>query len=94
MRKPLDFAVVSVALVITARNGICEDARITLGAVAPSPVRATAAEAAIKGKPLNEAEAAEAARLALINAMPLSKNGYKAEIARVMIKRSILGRPE
>jgi len=94
LRKPLDFAVVSVALVITARNGICEDARITLGAVAPSPVRATAAEAAIKGKPLNEAEAAEAARLALINAMPLSKNGYKAEIARVMIKRSILGRPE
>jgi CO/xanthine dehydrogenase FAD-binding subunit len=90
LRKPLDFAVVSVASVITSRNGVCKDARITLGAVAPAPLRATAAEAALRGKPLNEMGAAEAARLALEDAMPLSKNGYKAEIARVMIKRSIL----
>ena len=36
LRKPLDFAIVSVASMITSRNGICTDARITLGAVAPA----------------------------------------------------------
>jgi CO/xanthine dehydrogenase FAD-binding subunit len=94
LRKPLDFAVVSVASVISSNNGICTDACITLGAVAPAPLRAAAAEAAIKGKPLNETEAGEAARLALAGSMPLGMNGYKAEIARVLVKRSILGIPD
>ena len=94
LRKPLDFAIVSVASIIKARNGICQDARIVLGAVAPAPLRASAAEAAIKGKPLAEAEAAGAARLALADAIPLEMNAYKAEIARVLVKRSILGIPD
>lgn len=94
LRKPIDFAIVSVAAVISSKNGVCSDARIALGAVAPAPLRATAAEAAIKGKPLNDAEAAEAARLALAGAAPLAMNGYKAEIARVLVKRSILGTPD
>ncbi len=94
LRKPLDFAIVSVASVITSRNGIVSDARITLGAVAPAPLRATAAEAAIRGKPLTEAEAVDAARLALAGAVPLGMNAYKAEIARVLVKRSILGIPD
>ena len=94
LRKPLDFAVVSVASVISSNNGICTDACITLGAVAPAPLRAAAAEAAIKGKPLNETEAGEAARLALAGSMPLGMNAYKAEIARVLVKRSILGIPD
>ncbi len=94
LRKPLDFAVVSVASVISSHNGICTDARIALGAVAPAPLRATAAETAIKGKPLTEIEAGKAAKLALAGSMPLDKNGYKAEIARVMVKRSILGIPD
>jgi CO/xanthine dehydrogenase FAD-binding subunit len=94
LRKPLDFAVVSVAAVIASENGICSDARIALGAVAPAPMRAGAAETALKGRSLSEEAAAEAARLALDGAMPLSMNAYKAEIARVLIKRSILGLPE
>ena len=81
----------SVASIIASRNGICTDDRITLGAVAPAPLRLTSAEAAIKGKPLTEIEAGEAARLALAGSMPLGMNGYKAEIARVLVKRSILG---
>jgi NADPH-dependent glutamate synthase beta subunit-like oxidoreductase/CO/xanthine dehydrogenase FAD-binding subunit len=94
LRKPLDFAVVSVASVIASKSGICTDARIVLGAVAPAPLRANAAEAALKGKPLNEAEAVEAARLAVAGAAPLGKNEYKTEIAKVLVKRSILGIPD
>lgn len=91
LRKPVDFAIVSVASVVAVENGICKDARIALGAVGPGPVRARKAEEAIMGKPINEASAAEAAEIAMSNAKPLSKNGYKVEIARTLIKRALLG---
>ena len=94
LRKPLDFAVVSVASIITSKKGICSDARITLGAVAPAPLRAIAAEAAIKGKPITAETAEEAANLALADATPLSMNAYKTEIAKVLVRRSILDLPD
>jgi CO/xanthine dehydrogenase FAD-binding subunit len=90
LRKPVDFALVSVASVITSKKGVCSDARIVLGAVAPSPLRAKAAEAAIKGKPIDEKGAVEAAKLALAEATPLSMNAYKIEIAKTLVKRSLL----
>jgi NADPH-dependent glutamate synthase beta subunit-like oxidoreductase len=91
VRKPVDFAIVSVAAVITAPEGECKDARLALGAVAPAPMRAIAAEEALSGKRLSEAVAAEAAEAALAEAEPLSMNGYKVEIAKLLIKRAILG---
>ncbi|MBN1568315.1 MAG: FAD binding domain-containing protein [Acidobacteria bacterium] len=91
LRKPIDFAIVSVASLITEKNGVCSDARIALGAVAPAPVRALAAESAMKGKQLTEENAAEAAKAALASAQTLSMNQYKVDIARTLIKRSILG---
>jgi CO/xanthine dehydrogenase FAD-binding subunit len=91
LRKPIDFAIVSVASMITATDGICSDARITLGAVAPSPVRAIAAEAEMRGKPINEETAVKAAKAALAETWPLSMNSYKVEIARTLVKRAILG---
>jgi xanthine dehydrogenase YagS FAD-binding subunit len=91
LRKPIDFALVSVASLIASKKGICSDARIVLGGVAPSPLRAGAAEASIKGKPLDESGAVEAANLAVADALPLSMNAYKIEIAKTLVKRSILG---
>jgi NADPH-dependent glutamate synthase beta subunit-like oxidoreductase len=90
LRKPVDFALVSVASVVTSKSGVCSDARIILGAVAPAPFRARAAEVEIKGKHIDENCAAEAAKLALENAAPLSMNAYKVEIAKALVKRSIL----
>jgi NADPH-dependent glutamate synthase beta subunit-like oxidoreductase len=91
LRKPVDFAVVSVAAVIALKKGICSEARIALGAVAPAPVRAKAAEASMIGAPVDEAGAARAAELALADAVPLAMNAYKAEIARTLVKRTLLG---
>ena len=91
LREPVDFAIVSVASVIAEKNGICDKARIVLGAVAPVPLRARAAEELIEGKVINESLAAEAGAIALQGAEPLSKNEYKAEIAKVLVKRAILG---
>jgi NADPH-dependent glutamate synthase beta subunit-like oxidoreductase len=92
LRKPVDFAIVSVASVITMKNGLCEEARIALGAVAPVPLRAFAAEEVLKGRAINESLAAEAAEAALADAEPLSMNAYKIEIAKALVKRAILGR--
>ncbi len=91
LRKPIDFAIVSVASVLTFDNGLCKDARIVLGAVAPEPVRARKAEELIKGKTIDEDIATEAATRALAGASPLKMNGYKVEIAKVLVKRAVLG---
>lgn len=90
-RKALDFAVVSAATVVRVEGGVCADVRIALGAVAPGPVRATAAEDGLRGKPLTAAIAAEAAEAALAGARPLSKNAYKIDIARTLVRRSLVG---
>ena len=90
LRESVDFAVVSVASVVSMEDGICKDARITLGAVAPTPHRATAAEEAIRGKSLNRSIAEEAAEAAVSGARPLSMNAYKIEITKTLIKRAIL----
>ena len=89
MREAIDFALVSVASVVSIENGICQDARIVLGAVAPRPVRATAAEKVLVGQALDDKQAA-AAEAALEDALPLEKNSYKIPIAREMVQRAIV----
>lgn len=91
LRKPIDFAIVSVASVIAAEDGVCRDARIALGAVAPAPLRARAAENSLLGRVIDEHAAADAAALAVAEAKPLAMNAYKTEIARILVRRSILG---
>ncbi|HUT70705.1 MAG TPA: xanthine dehydrogenase family protein subunit M [Desulfatiglandales bacterium] len=90
LRKPVDFAIVSVASVITLHGGVCTDARIALGAVAPGPVRAKKAEESIEGRPIDQAAAAAAAELAVAGAKPLSMNAYKIEITKALVTRALL----
>ena len=90
LRKPIDFAIVSVASVITMKNKTCTDASIVLGAVAPMPYRAKAAEEIITGHSISESLASEAAEKALQGAKPLSMNSYKIEIAKTLVSRAIM----
>jgi xanthine dehydrogenase YagS FAD-binding subunit len=90
LRKPVDFAIVSVATVITFDDKVCTEARIALGALAAGPVRATKAEKMLVGKPIDEKAAAGAAEEALAGAKPLSMNAYKIGIAKTLVKRAIL----
>ena len=94
LRKPIDFAIVSVATVITATQDRCTEARIALGAVAPAPFRASEAEQRLVGRRLTEETASVAAEAAVAGAVPLSKNGYKIQITRALVKRAILGEDE
>jgi NADPH-dependent glutamate synthase beta subunit-like oxidoreductase len=90
-RKTFDFAVVGVASAYTLEGGVVKDARIALGAVAPSPIRASKAEAYLVGKAVNEDVAEQAAQIALEGAQPFEQNSYKVQVAKAMVKRSILG---
>ncbi len=90
LRKPIDFAIVSVASVIIMEDGVCTDVRIALGGVAPAPLRAKGAEQVIKGSPLNAVTAEDAARAAVSGAKALSRNAYKIEITKVLVRRAIL----
>ena len=90
LRRPIDFAIVSVASVMTVAKGLCTDARIALGGVAAGPVRAKSAESVIIGRPIDEAAAAAAAEKALAGAKPLGNNASKVEIAKTLVKRALL----
>ena len=91
VRKPVDFAIVSTAVLVAIDNGVCSDSRVVLRAVAPGPVRAVGAEQHLKGKKLDAAALREAAELALEGAKPLSRNGYKVEITKTLVNRALLG---
>lgn len=94
LRKPVDFAIVSVASVVGVENDKCADVRIALGGVAARPIRARTAEDELKGKEIREANVFEAAEAALSSAKPLSMNGYKIEITKSLMKRALLGGEE
>lgn len=90
LRKPIDYAIVSVASITGFEDGRVCNADIVLGAVAPQPYKAAEAEEFLKGKPLNEEVAAGAAEIALKQVRPLSKNGYKIQIAKNLVKETLL----
>jgi NADPH-dependent glutamate synthase beta subunit-like oxidoreductase len=90
LREPIDFAIASVASVVTINNGFCSDARIVLGGVAPEPLRARLAEEYLEKKPLDEDTAVKAGKLAVEGALPLSGNAYKIEIVKTLVKRAIM----
>jgi NADPH-dependent glutamate synthase beta subunit-like oxidoreductase len=90
LRKPIDFAMVSVASVLTVQDGVCKDACIILGAVAPEPLRVRAAEDILRGRPIDEKAAIDAAQAAIAGAIPLAMNDYKVQIAKTLVKRAIL----
>ena len=89
-RESIDFAIVGLGSAYEVENGVIKDASIVLGAVAPIPMRAEEAEQYLAGKEVSEAVAEEAAEIALSKAEPLEQNEYKVQIAKTMIKRSIL----
>jgi xanthine dehydrogenase YagS FAD-binding subunit len=80
---------VAVALDLAA-DGVCRDAAVVLGAAAPVPHRATAAERMLAGAHIDESVAAAAGRAALEGATPLSKNAYKLPLFKTLVRRAIL----
>jgi len=89
LRKSIDFAVVALAYRYVCCQGVITDARMTLGAVAPVPMRREKAEQYLIGRQFSEETAANAAELALEDALPLKGNAYKIDVAKTLVRRSL-----
>jgi xanthine dehydrogenase YagS FAD-binding subunit len=89
-KESYDWPLVEVAVALERRGGVCERASIVVGAVAPIPRRARAAQAALVGKRVDETSARAAARAATTGATPLSGNGYKVKLIETIVRRTIL----
>jgi len=91
-REAFDFPVLGVAARIQG-NGKVERADVVLNALGPAPIRATAAERALAGRPLDDAAIAEAADLAPAAAKPLDNTdhmpSWRKKMARVYVRRAL-----
>lgn len=90
-RNEMDIAVVGVGAAVTLNGNTCTAARISLGAVAPTPLFAKEASAALVGKPLNESTIAAAAALAQQVATPITDMRgtaeYRTHLVGVLTRR-------
>ena len=88
-RISFDFALASVAAVLTFEGDTCTRASIVLGGVAPIPWRCRAAESVLAGHTLDDALISRAAEAALEGAAPLSRNRYKLAMVKGILRRSL-----
>ncbi|HSI80932.1 MAG TPA: xanthine dehydrogenase family protein subunit M [Solirubrobacterales bacterium] len=92
-RRAEDWAMVGVCALVKATEGSCEDVRIGLTHMGSTPLRAGAAEEALRGGPLDAERIAAAAEQAAegtdppgdLNATP----DYKRHLARVLTRRAL-----
>jgi carbon-monoxide dehydrogenase medium subunit len=93
-RRQEDWAMVAVcALVKKGADGSCEDVRIGLTHMGSTPLRATAAESALRGQGLSADSIAAAAEQAAEGTQPPAdlnaSADYKRHLARVLTKRAL-----
>ncbi|HEY1539437.1 MAG TPA: xanthine dehydrogenase family protein subunit M [Solirubrobacteraceae bacterium] len=92
-RRAEDWAMVGVCALVKASDGLCEDVRIGLTHMAQTPLRATAAEDALRGQPLDAEHIAAAAALAADGTEPTGDLNatpeYKQHLARVLCERAL-----
>ena len=85
-RRELDIAVVGVASQLTLSNGVCTKARIALAAVAPTPLRAAAAEHLLEGHRITPELIGRAATAAIDAARPISDQRGSADFRRHLVR--------
>ena len=90
-RPVWDFPLVNIAAAMKVNGDNIESIRMAVNGVAAHPVRLTAVEASLVGKPRNAASADAAGQLAIQGAEPLRHNGYKVPLMRNLVKRAIRG---
>ncbi len=96
-RTTVDIALVNVAVRLTIDDaGLIDEARIALGAVAPTPFRSTSAEALLVGKDIsaiNNELISEVGRQAAEDTRPITdvraSAAYRREVSKVLVKRGL-----
>lgn len=94
IRHSVDIALVSSAVGVELSEGKVQLARIALGAVAPTVIRVTAAEAYLQGRTLSEEVLDKVENLAEAAAVPISdvraSAEYRSAMAGVLARRVLL----
>lgn len=88
----VDETLVGVGALITVddmKNKICTEARIGLGSVAPTPIRAKKAGESLKGKRIENGLFEQAGVIASTEALPRSRAEYRSEMIKVFVKRAL-----
>jgi len=92
-RRAEDWAMVGVSALVRTSDGVCEDVRIGLTHMSSVPLRASAAEEALRGQPLDAERIAAAAEQAAEGTDPPADlnatSDYKRHLARVMCARAL-----
>jgi carbon-monoxide dehydrogenase medium subunit len=95
-RNALDLALVGVAayLRFDSNKKVCKEAKVALGAVAPTPIRVFEVEKALIDKEVNESRAAEAGKAASVVCRPISdvraSLEYRCSMVEILTKRAIM----
>src|SRR6516165_10469623 len=90
-RQVWDFPLLNVASAMVVSGGNIQRIRIAVNAAAARPLRLTAVENAVTGKPANPQTGEMAGKIAVEGAEPLRFNGYKVPLMRNLVKRAIGG---
>jgi len=95
LRRHLDLAMVGVAVMVTLDKAgeVCQDIKIALGAVSPTPIRAGEAEGMLKGKKFDEKLIGQAAQAAAEICCPISdirsSEWYRKDMVKVLTGRAV-----
>jgi len=90
-RQVWDFALGSVATAAKVNGGVIEDIRVVVNGMAPTPVRLTAVEDAVRGQQVTDQTAEQAGQIAVRGVKPLAHNTYKVSLLKNLVTRSIRG---
>jgi carbon-monoxide dehydrogenase medium subunit len=93
-RKALSLSVVNTAVRLEMSGSICREARIAMGAVAPTPLRCIEAEALLIGKPIDRELIGRCAVAAIAAGRPLDdRRGsawYRKEAGTALVARALV----
>ena len=89
-RDSYQFALAAAAVALHMAGDVVQDARIALGGVATAPWRAHEAEAVLRGKPLDEAAAQQAAAVAFADAKGRAHNSFKLALGPQTVVRALM----
>jgi xanthine dehydrogenase YagS FAD-binding subunit len=88
-RQSYEFALASAAIALDLADGTVREARIALGGVATVPWRAANAEAALRGKTIDDQTAMAAAEAAFAGARGRGHNDFKIELGKRTLRRAL-----
>jgi len=92
-RTHSDIAKVSVAVAVVFEDGLCKEARIAIGAAAPTVFRAVNAEKALAGRKLNSKMIDEAAKIAAEETRPItdmrSTAEYRKSMSELLVRKAL-----